>query len=193
MEKTQKGASKNPSWKRISESFINYEGATWTTIYNYLVFFGGSSKTEDGPTNSLFVFDLTSYQWINIESLEQQPSERIWHTACLTDDNRIVFYGGVQKNMENCKDLAVLEVIKTNPLCLGWEHNPKFKSQDIPKRFFHTSDILENKMYVFGGRDADYNATNTLFVLNTNDFSWEIPNTTGNPPGKLNSNKSKIG
>jgi len=39
-------------------------------------------------------------------------------------------------------------------------------------RSCHTAQVFENKMYVFGGLNAENKATNELWSLDLNDFKW---------------------
>lgn len=55
-----------------------------------------------------------------------------------------------------------------------------------PARQFHTSSIIDNQMYVFGGGDGK-NWLNDLVIFDLNTYEWIGPiDTKGTPPsGRL--------
>ena len=51
---------------------------------------------------------------------------------------------------------------------------PNIIMGEAPMRQFHTSSIIDNQMYVFGGGDGKF-WLNDLLILNLNELEWSGP------------------
>lgn len=63
---------------------------------------------------------------------------------------------------------------------------PSIIRGEAPMRQFHTSSIIDNQMYVFGGGDGKF-WLNDLLILDLNNLEWSGPITTQGiaPVGRL--------
>ena len=175
-------------WEELGTKRISFEaqGATCTLVQDYLIFFGG----DNPQSNALNVFDLKAYKWVeNLDIKGPRPISRIKHTACLMNDNRIIFYGGrIPSDDEFCTDILILHVTinkskfllnkinLSSGISLTWEQDEKYSNSRCPQRFFHTSNIYKDKMYVFAGYNNTKTSENPILILNLSKFMFfKIP------------------
>lgn len=102
---------------------------------------------------------LEKLQW-NIPQIEGKTQPRMGHSAQLYD-GKIVIFGGW--NGFKVLDDVVFIDLKNGTQNLHF-NSPQVKGEP-PRRQFHTANIIEDNMYVFGGGDAKY-WLNDLDMLN---------------------------
>ena len=154
-----------------------------TTYGRYLIIFGG--REGDGSKkilNDVFILDTDNEKWIQPEIIGEQPNPRMGHTAQLYH-NTIIIHGG-WNGFKVLDDLVFIELQNTMEKVKIW--TLESKSHDFPARQFHTSSIIEDKMYVFGGGDGKY-WLNDLLIFDLKTYEWEGPvETKGKAPsGRL--------
>jgi N-acetylneuraminic acid mutarotase len=107
-----------------------------------------------------------SWNKVTYKTQENVPQARSSHTVT-TCNNKVYVFGG--ENIPRVpigSDLHVFDP-KTN----SWEVIEA--TGDIPTpRLAHTTVAIGNKLYVFGGRDANHNDLDELFEFNTITKSW---------------------
>jgi hypothetical protein len=171
---------KTMSWKEVtttgdvpdhrSNATLNYDA-----VNHQLILFGGGGPNKQ-RFNSISVLDLKSLSWVEFQPFENEPSplERTYHIAEFKFPYLVVFGG------EGVDDLGDLWVY--NLETLSWRE-VRFSNQAArPKaRRFHSSCLVENSVYVFGGCEGKYSCLGDLFELdlsaflesgNTNDLAW---------------------
>jgi len=117
------------------------------------------------------------------------PGKRYCHTAVVLDDSsRLIVFGGgsVIPDREYLNDTWEL-----NTETMDWK---ELKCQgEIPAgRLGHTANLVNNKMYVFGGYDGE-SLRNELFVLDLETCQWtEVKDPEGNGPTPRSQHSSAV-
>ncbi|ESO01612.1 hypothetical protein HELRODRAFT_157199 [Helobdella robusta] len=169
-------------------------GHSFTLAGNKVFLFGGLANESDDPKNNIpkYLNDLytlemkvstNTYAWETPLVGGDLPPPRESHTAVAYCDKngsnyRLIVYGG----MSGCRlgDLWVLDIG-----AMLWTKPTVFGIPPLP-RSLHSSTIIGNKMYVFGGwvplvmddvkvaaHEKEWKCTNTLGCLNLDTMKWE--------------------
>ncbi|CAO3647217.1 unnamed protein product [Mucor hiemalis] len=131
-----------------------------------LYIFGGGN----GPDyfQDVYVLDVETLIWSKPEIDHQtRPSKRRAHTTCLWEDKIIVIGGG--DGARALDDVHMLDVSNpSQPLC--WE---KLQTTGIPPpaRGYHTSNLVKDKLVVFGGSDG-HDCFEDVHVLDLKKGHW---------------------
>jgi len=145
---------------------------SYTVLYDYIIFFGGEKGRDF--TDDLYTFNLRTFEWTKHDPRGRSPEARAMHTACLIDDNEILFYGGMNHRdgvLDDIRSLKVSIPKKTRfdsaTLEMNWETPRKLRATRFSTcRYGHTSHVVQHeRMYVFGGLDESHEPTNTLLYL----------------------------
>lgn len=154
---------------------INHHSAI---VYNNLmIIFGGSDNLTNLKQNATLVLNLDTYKWSKIKPSGFIPSRRCAHSAVLTDDDRMIVFGG-QESGSLCNDTFEL-YLKT------WKWKMIFTNGDLPTpRCCHSAIYKNSKMYIFGGDQhvVFHTLCNDLYELN--DCKWTRIETIGDIPSK---------
>ncbi|GAA5812857.1 hypothetical protein MFLAVUS_006316 [Mucor flavus] len=133
-----------------------------------LYIFGGGN----GPDyfQDVYVLDVETLVWTKpeIES-SSRPSKRRAHTTCLWEDKIIVIGGG--DGARALDDVHMLDVSNANNnQPLQWE---KLQTTGIPPpaRGYHTSNLVKDKLVVFGGSDG-HDCFEDVHVLDLKKGRW---------------------
>lgn len=103
-------------------------------------------RNDETVCGILFCFNTKTLNWSRPEVQGSKPLARDGHSACL-DGHYMYLFGG----FEDSSDQFSRDVHCLNLETLTWHYVQTFG--DPPSyRDFHTSTIINNKMYVFGGR-----------------------------------------
>lgn len=77
------------------------EGRSWHTAsalsHNRMFVYGGFT-TECQPLSDTWILDTNSLQWTQLTQFPANRS-RLWHTACVTQDQDVLIYGGCENNI----------------------------------------------------------------------------------------------
>ncbi|KAG2189803.1 hypothetical protein INT46_008535 [Mucor plumbeus] len=115
-----------------------------------LYIFGGGN----GPDyfQDIYVLDVETLIWSkpNIQA-DTRPSKRRAHTTCLWEDKIIVIGGG--DGARALDDVHMLDVSNPHAQVLGWE-KLQTSGSPPPARGYHTSNLVKDKLVVFGGSDG---------------------------------------
>jgi host cell factor len=151
-------------------------GHSLTVIGDHrIVLFGGvESLTKPNFFNDLHILHIEDgfFRWEKIEISGNVPPARESHSAVLHYDQLIIF-GGSRGTIERLNDVWMLDLntFTWNMLeCKGC--SPTGRSQ-------HSADVIDDKMYVFGGMvDStsmeSIRVTNELYYLDLYTFEWDI-------------------
>eukprot|EP01080_Neovahlkampfia_damariscottae_P001470 gene1470-12088_t len=137
---------------------------------NRVVLFGGIGDQKK-RYNDVWILSTIpkKYQWYKpkIVSIET-PSERYNHTCCVYK-NSIYLFSGWDGNFKN--DVWKLTEIKTDTF--KWELINKGGNEDtFPLgRFQHSASIIDDKMYVFGGKYKNI-SLNDLWTFDLKNNQW---------------------
>jgi N-acetylneuraminic acid mutarotase len=118
--------------------------------------------------------------WHN-NTLPNTPSGRIGASAVTTDDNIWIVFGGMHKQ-GSYNDLYALDLKDTSN---GWT---KLNARNPPsERGGHSSVLINNRIYVFGGITGPYSTDNAVYELDiTNKQLTWTKKTTSNAPKNRN-------
>lgn len=134
--------------------------------------FGGSNLGVDNE--KMYELDIMNNEWRVIHPKGTEHCDvRDEHSACLWDDKIVVFAGNVRGNKRNDTWLFHIKDLK-------WE---EFKTNDAPpERSNHACTILDDVMYIFGGKDLDNNKMDDLWALDLKTKQWKQCDQNGDRP-----------
>lgn len=154
-----------------------------SVAYKSKVYMWGGRNDEAG-CNILFCFDTQTLRWSKPEVTGSVPGIRDGHSACITGHYMYVFGGFEEEiNQFSC------EVHCLNLETMEWRFI-ETTGQPPSYRDFHTATILNNRMYIFGGRGdrhSPYHSQEEIYCpqivyLDLVTRRWMTPNTTGTVP-----------
>ena len=147
--------------KRESHSAVAIEGKMYV--------FGGISNGN--ILNDLYSYDPSNKKWTNLSvpASGSAPQARYGHTAVMIDDKMYVF-GGFDTSYNYLGDLFVYD-----PQAGGrWTNlsTPATAVKPDP-RVYHASEVIDKKLYIFGGMTDASNAANDLFSYDPSTQTWK--------------------
>jgi len=107
---------------------------------------------------------------------------------CVEVNNHLLLIGGISEEYPESRGydiIPTLSVSKVNPLGSSWRWNFRKASGDIPPvRYGHTVTRVDNKAFLFGGRNPTTDvAFNDFYYLDLDILRWrKIEASKGNPP-----------
>ena len=170
----------NYSWFPCSvkdEKFANRECRSCVSNgENYCFMFGGESNEE--IFNDLYKVTISSAnsnfysKWVLEEPRTKKPQERSAHSCVLYNSDFLIISGGEGKETNKTKlnDNSSCSSIPLNDI---WIYSIPTKSyfeiilklNPFDERMFHTSNLIDNNLIIFGGmKDAD-NTLDTLYII----------------------------
>ncbi|XP_055591649.1 host cell factor isoform X2 [Uranotaenia lowii] len=176
--------SGQPPCRRLGHSF--------TLVGDKIYLFGGLANESDDPKNNipkylndLYILEIKNnqLQWEIPTTFGESPPPRESHTAVSWYDKKLkkywlVIYGG----MSGCR-LGDLWLLDTDTM--SWTRPRTNGPLPLP-RSLHSSTLIGNRMYVFGGwvplvmedvkaekHEKEWKCTNTLACLNLETMTWE--------------------
>lgn len=167
-------------------------GHSFTLVGDKIYLFGGLANESDDPKNNipkylndLYILEIKNnqLQWEIPTTFGESPPPRESHTAVSWYDKKqkkywLVIYGG----MSGCR-LGDLWLLDTDTM--SWTRPRTNGPLPLP-RSLHSSTLIGNRMYVFGGwvplvlddvkvekHEKEWKCTNTLACLNLETMTWE--------------------
>ncbi|XP_020809899.1 host cell factor [Drosophila serrata] len=169
-------------------------GHSFTMVGDKIFLFGGLANESDDPKNNipkylndLYILDTRGVhshngKWIVPKTFGDSPPPRESHTGIAFTSKangnlNLLIYGG----MSGCR-LGDLWLLDTESMT--WA-KPRTLGQAPLPRSLHSSTMIANKMYVFGGwvplvmneskstTEREWKCTNTLAVLDLDTMSWD--------------------
>ncbi|EDW99309.1 host cell factor isoform X2 [Drosophila yakuba] len=169
-------------------------GHSFTMVGEKIFLFGGLANESDDPKNNipkylndLYILDTRGVhshngKWIVPKTYGDSPPPRESHTgisfATKSNGNlNLLIYGG----MSGCR-LGDLWLLETDSMT--WS-KPRTSGEAPLPRSLHSSTMIGNKMYVFGGwvplvindskstTEREWKCTNTLAVLDLETMTWD--------------------
>ncbi|KAL4486377.1 hypothetical protein ABPG72_007163 [Tetrahymena utriculariae] len=151
-----------PNYGTIPEKRSNHSGC-YLEQKNKILIFGGGGK-EKKRFNDVHLYDIDNCNW---EYLKVQNSDlitpRTYHSANLFFDKYLVVFGG--EGVGDLNDLCVLS-LEQEPLWILLQPLGK----EPPKRRFHSSAIVQNKLYILGGCFSNYRCHDDIWELNIGEY-----------------------
>ncbi|XP_023036641.1 host cell factor isoform X1 [Drosophila willistoni] len=169
-------------------------GHSFTMVGDKIFLFGGLANESDDPKNNipkylndLYILDTRGVhshngKWIIPKTYGDSPPPRESHTGIsftskTTGKLNLLVYGG----MSGCR-LGDLWLLDTDSMT--WS-KPRTRGQAPLPRSLHSSTMIANKMYVFGGwvpliindskptTEREWKCTNTLAILDLDSMTWD--------------------
>lgn len=152
-------------------------------LYKHLVYIWGG-RNDEMCCNILFAFNTKTMRWEKPAVNGRVPGVRDGHSACLIGHCMYVFGGFEEEINQFSRDVHCL-----NLETMTWSYVQT--TGDPPSyRDFHTASVLDDRMYVFGGRGDLHSPYHTheefycerIVYLDMVTFEWHTPKTTGQVP-----------
>ncbi|KAJ6229510.1 rab9 effector protein [Anaeramoeba flamelloides] len=167
----KKSQSQLVNWKKVKTKGNRPPPIEWASgcVYdNDLYLFGGETKMKSKIiiNNNLYIFNLQTNTWKMTKPRSgKTPTPRYSHTMSLIG-NKIYVFGGTNGKTK-LGDLHIYN-IETN----SWENNP-FQIGSIPcARSGHAAAVIENQIWIFGGRSEGGSFLNDLYCFDSNTKKW---------------------
>ncbi|KAG0452466.1 hypothetical protein HPP92_025130 [Vanilla planifolia] len=116
---------------------------------------GGGS---DGKLGDFWMLDTDIWQWSELTGFGDLPSPREFATASAVGNRKIVMYGGWD-GKKWLSDVYILDTIS-----LEWTEL-SISGSAPPPRCGHTSNMVERRLLVFGGRGGGGSIMGDLWAL----------------------------
>lgn len=152
-------------------------------VYQQNVYLWGG-RNDDASCNVLYCFDTKTLSWSRPDVSGTLPGARDGHSASVID-NFMYIFGGFQEDI----DQFSCDVHCLNFETMEWKYIQTFGT---PPSFrdFHSSIIINNRLYIFGGRGdkhSPYHSQEEIYCpeivyLDLKTKVWHRPSTTGKIP-----------
>ncbi|KAH0801887.1 Kelch motif family protein [Histomonas meleagridis] len=154
------------TWSVTTTTIQPRDSHTITSLNGKAYICFGKSKKE--YFNDCYVFDELQGGWEQLKVNGQTPIGRMGH-SCVTFKNKLIFFGGKNKNEEFLNDVSTLDI---NTL----EYKQIKCNGDLPlPRAYHSASIIDDKMIIIGGR-SEKSLCNDIYSLDLNKMIWiKIP------------------
>ncbi|KAJ6255183.1 kelch repeat domain [Anaeramoeba flamelloides] len=138
-------------------------------IYNDSFYmFGGKEEgfDEDILNDKLYLLEIKKWKWSIVKNNKKNlPCARFGHSMSIIDDI-IYLFGGTNGKMRF--DDLHLYLISDNV----WKNNPETYGDPPTKRSGHSASVIENQIWIFGGRSEKGNFLNDLYCFDTDTYTW---------------------
>ncbi|XP_005107767.1 F-box only protein 42 [Aplysia californica] len=166
----QSGFSERNHCSHITDRF-SHSAAYWNGA---MYVFGGCTSTNT-TFNDLWIFDLTSRQWIRPVAMGSYPSPKACATMVVYNGN-LVLYGGWSHPIpyplhQSAHYFSELHVY--SPVSNRWSHVLSLGVE--PEALGgHSASVAGHLMIIFGGSPRPGQGTNNLWVFNFLKGSWKL-------------------
>lgn len=128
--------------------------------------FGGTTTSNIGYSNEMFIFKLDSRAWQTVEMKGMIPEPRANHVASINSEGLLVIFGGyVGTKMDYSNEIFEFDINE-----FIW-YKPLIKGPIPEARESASMNLIRGMLWVFGGY-ARGKTLNNLFVLNTDSLTW---------------------
>lgn len=147
-----------------------------------LYLFGGQLESE--VFNDLYYFELNTFKspkarWELIEPVNNFKPPPVANHSMSVYKNKIYIFGGIYNNEKISNDLWCFDAL-TNK----WSQLPTTGNVPLPVNE-HSSCIINDKLYIYGGNDFHGLIYDTLYVLDLHSLVWSqlLSSANSNGPG----------
>ncbi|CAB4395795.1 unnamed protein product [Rhizophagus irregularis] len=156
----------NWTYGTIDNTIIKREGhtATFLSDTGEIVYIGGNSDNGLMNMANLDVYNTKSRNWNKWET-KNPPEQRYYHTAILTNDNRIIVFGGVKASKLPVENYYVVLDLKTRE----WYHG-NGTIIGAPYRG-HTATFHDDHMFIAFGQGTTKQASNDIHIYKIGDYA----------------------
>lgn len=150
-------------WKIVETNGYPVKGgyghsASYDELTEKIYVYGGiisESESQQLLSNKLYSYDPKTHEWI---LLTASSTARYLHTANFLSDGLMMVFGGNTHNDTSHSFGAKcysMDLILYDVICDSWHHHsmPADLQADLA-RFGHSSQVFENKLYIYGGFDG---------------------------------------
>ncbi|RHZ88217.1 hypothetical protein Glove_25g47 [Diversispora epigaea] len=158
------------SWKTgpSPDSQNGRYGNTITLLSNGIIVIIGGYVDGGGGLYEILLYDINENNWSSMITQGIKLSDRVYHTAVLVNDGRIIVYGGTKNHLD--PDLVVLD---TNLQPFKWS-TPEVNAINSPPLLFgHTADIIGDYMILVFGvipQSGEYNRY--IYLMDVKNYTW---------------------
>ncbi|GBC52849.2 hypothetical protein GLOIN_2v1779760 [Rhizophagus irregularis DAOM 181602=DAOM 197198] len=117
---------------------------------------------------NLPLYNTNDDTWTSKKTIGDPPTPRAYHSAVLTQDGRIIVYGGIDKAATD--DLVILDVSQAD---YTWSR-ANVSTKSPLSRSYHTATLVGHYMFVIFGKNNEFllpTTPNEVFILDTSDKS----------------------
>ncbi|UZO08324.1 uncharacterized protein OCT59_028582 [Rhizophagus irregularis] len=114
------------------------------------------------------LYNTNDDTWTSKKTIGDPPTPRAYHSAVLTQDGRIIVYGGIDKAATD--DLVILDVSQAD---YTWSR-ANVSTKSPLSRSYHTATLVGHYMFVIFGKNNEFllpTTPNEVFILDTSDKS----------------------
>lgn len=152
----------SPPSPRSNHSCVKYKDENNLDI---MIIHGGVYEKED--FNDTYFLYLENFAWKKIDTKGSIPPQSSEHSADIYREYMIIVGGEAQDDMND--KIRILN-IRT----LSWKiFNPPEKIENLFNRIFHSSSLLESKLYIYSGSNINYLCYNDMIILNFQNFDFQ--------------------
>ncbi|RGB41969.1 hypothetical protein C1646_684572 [Rhizophagus diaphanus] len=160
-------------WKNTSIAFARFDHTGTLLPNGNIVYIGGSLPDGGGfaKMSELLLYNTNNDTWTSMNAIGNPPTPRAYHSAVLTQDGRIIVYGGLTEDGSPAKDDLV--ILDTSQADYTWS-NAYVSTKSPLSRYFHTATLVGYYMIVAFGRNninLPPPTSNEVFILDTHDKS----------------------
>ncbi|KAG5890788.1 hypothetical protein JTB14_007182 [Gonioctena quinquepunctata] len=153
-------------------------------VYGEKVYIWGG-RNDRASCSTLFCFDTIWHCWTAPKTTGNIPPARDGHTACLWGKYMIIFGGYEEDSDAFARSVYSLDLEK-----MHWTYI-HINGTEPSLRDFHTTVVIQDRMYLFGGRGTTNEFTsrrpvvlycNELWYLDLKAFTWHKCKNSGSIP-----------
>ncbi|KAI8980949.1 hypothetical protein BDB01DRAFT_851369 [Pilobolus umbonatus] len=156
------------------DNFIYSTTAVHVSGNNTNYYLDGGISSRANPMNSQWlsfseIYGLTfpGYYWSNHTCTGNVPSRREYHSTTLLPDNKtVMLYGGKYMDSKAFSDACYLLDLDKKV----WKDCGLTIPQTVPTaRYGHSAVLVDNRVFILFGVDAEENALNDVIILDVSD------------------------
>ncbi|CAB4395777.1 unnamed protein product [Rhizophagus irregularis] len=150
----------------IDNTLLKREGHTATFLpdTSEIIYIGGCGNNGLIDITNAHVYDTINDKWNKWET-KNSPEQRCQHTAVLTNDDRIIVFGGANALKSPVENYYVVLNVKTRE----WYHGNE-TIIEAPYRG-HTATFYNNYMFIAFGQGTTQQASNDVLIYKIGDYA----------------------
>ncbi|XP_038075871.1 uncharacterized protein LOC119743521 [Patiria miniata] len=152
------------------------ESGIWTPPTAGVVWMYGGREGSGMALNDLWLYDMPSQEWTNIQRGKEQswPKPRYGAAVCGVTNSSVVVYGGAQSTENLLSDTWLYHLHNQSWMLLSDSSQPGVRANMV---HWCTHDAL----WIYGVTSSDPNAPQTMWKFSFQSFDWtEVGGDTGN-------------
>ncbi|RHZ88859.1 hypothetical protein Glove_21g268 [Diversispora epigaea] len=154
-------------------------GYTATLLPNGIIMYigGRTAVSTTISIKNITMYDVNDDSWnYTIAKSQNVIEDRSYHSAVLTIDGRIICYGGA-----GVKSLTFISIspslIVLNTTSFEWRSPEYFSTNEPPKLYTHSANLVGNYMIIGFGNVTNVNSTSnitssSIYLLDIRNYTW---------------------